>query len=693
MEKQQKKRIRRYLAWILAALLVAALAVMPLLASSREQAEGPQASILTGTVARADIASRVQGGGTLTAQDASNVTIPAAVKLTGYLVSNGDIVEAGDPIATVDRVTVMTAITQVQETMEYLAEQLDELGDETAPETVSAGAGGTVKILYAAADDSVQDVMLRHGALAVLSLDGLMAVQIERGTDLSPGDTVCVTFSDGTEVDGRVESNYNDILTVTVEDDGYAVGETVKVTDLDGGRIGTGTLYIHSPWNAVAYSGTVSRVRVKEGQTVSAGQTLFNLEDTGLTAQFHVLSAKHREYEALMLELFKMYNSEQLTAPCGGLVSGVDTEGTFMLAEEGSGWYLSLLANSPNGDDETTYLNYVGQVVSVGTDGIILRMNPQQLQIGDYKDLSGVPLDTALMTEDVIYSAQAPVYTLSGDEWVQISASSIAAGDILLFAGDGSGNFVWVVRVGTAAQPEEPEETEPTEPDQPEQTEPSEPESSEDATEPGTSTQPGQSGQQGGGNFSGFGGGAAQEEEYELYAMDTLTVATVTPQEQMTVQITVDELDITGIYPGQAAAVTIDALPGMTYDAVVTQVSGTGENEGGNSKFTVELALEKQADMLPGMSAAVTITLDTAEDCLCVPVAALEEIGNRTVLYTGYDEETGTLTDPVTVTVGVSDGENAQILSGIEEGTAFWYAYYDTLVISDAPEQKGFSFR
>lgn len=110
-------------------------------------------------------------------------------------------------------------------------------------------------------------------------------------------------------------------------------------------------------------------------------------------------------------------------------------------------------------------------------------------------------------------------------------------------------------------------------------------------------------------------------------------------------------------------------------------------------KFAVELTLKKQGDMLPGMSASVSVTLETEEHVLCVPVAALTESGNQTLLYTGYDEEAGTLTNPVTVTVGVSDGENAQILSGIEEGDSFWYAYYDTLVVSDIPEQRGFSFR
>lgn len=47
--------------------------------------------------------------------------------------------------------------------------------------------------------------------------------------------------------------------------------------------------------------------------------------------------------------------------------------------------------------------------------------------------------------------------------------------------------------------------------------------------------------------------------------------------------------------------------------------------------------------------------------------------------YTGYNEESG-LTSPVTVTIGVSDGENVQILSGLNPGETCYYAYFDTYV-------------
>ena len=689
MEKQKKKQIKKVTSWLLILSLVAVLAALPVIAANEEPLSGPQASILTATVQKRDISDVVLGGGTITAEDAIGITIPATVKVKEYLVENGDLVMAGQPVASVDRVSVMTAITQVQETLEYLQEELNDIYDETESTKVSATAGGTVKIIYADVDEHVQDVMLRDGALAVLSLDNLMAVRIQRSTRLSGGDVVCVELSDGTELVGRVESNLEGILTVTVEDEGFAVGEEVKVTTEDGDRIGSGELYIHSPWNVVAYSGTVTRVRVKEGSVVSAGQQLFDLKDTGHASKFDSLSAQHRAYEELMLELFKLYQSETVSAPSDGMVTGVNEEGTYMLSGSGDGWKVSLLANGPN-EDENTYINYIGQVAEVGIDGLVMKMNPQEYAVTDYHDLSGIPMDTELMTENTTYIGSAPIYTLadvvaedsqqnpasptdptanteavsgsSGQtqkEWVQISPYAITAGDILLFAGEQVTGVVWVIKVGHT--------------DIPQNSQPSQPEGS---LPQGTGR-------------PGIGGGMVQEESEELFGLDTVTIASVTEQECVTVSITVDELDVLKFSVGQAANVTVGALPGQQFTGTVTGISASGENEGGNSKFTATITLDKIPVMLPGMSASVSIVLETLEQVTCIPVAALTEYGTQVQVYRSYDEETEEFADPVMVTTGASDGEYVQILSGIAEGETVFYPYYDTLVISNAPEAGG----
>ena len=726
MDKARKKKLKRIIAALGAVAVVILLAAMPLIAGNNADSDGPKASILSGTVQTGSIDTELVGGGTLTETDAVTIDIPASVKLTGFLVSNGDTVTAGDPIASVDRVTVMTAIAEVQETLDYLAEQIEAEREKENDEKVIALAGGTVKILYAEKGQSVQDVMLEHGALAVLSLDGLMAVDLTVESDLAVGSAVTMTFSDGKTAEGKVEKNLAGEMTITLKDNDYNVYDAVQVTGEDGTELGSGELYIYSPWNATAYAGTISAVKVSEGKTVKAGDTLMTLTDVGDTAAYHQLVSQRQVYEDLMLDLFRMYQTEQITAPCDGVVSGVDQNSVQLLAAGEQSYVLSFLANAPNGNDETSYTNFVAQVAAVEDGNWNLYVNPESLTITDYKDLSGVPTDPAAMTQQATLAADIPVYTLENGEWV--SVPEVRARDVLLIAFDDAGNPVWAVQIkaGEALVPDETEpptepetepptepETQPTEPEMPETepTPPTEPAPSEPTTptEPSTPTIPegnlpstgnGGSFPSGGGSWDSSGSMGSisgmtgefpmtQEDVFELYGLDMAQIAAVTPQDTMTLDITIDELDINALRTGMTAEVKINALGGEKVTATITQIGNTGTNNGGNSKFTVELTMERLENMLSGMNATASILLKTTADVLTLPANALVENGTQTLVYTGYDEENGQLLNPVEVTVGVSDGETVEILNGLASGETYYYAYYDTLEISNTPDFGG----
>lgn len=694
MDRARKKNIRRVIVLVCIAALVAMLAAMPLIAKQDTEEDGPKASILSGTVSVGGFNTELISGGTLAEDDAVTVEIPAAVKLKEFLVSNGEAVTEGSAIATADRVTVMTAISQVQETLEYLSEQIEEAGGTDSEEAVTALAGGIVKILYAEEGDPVQRVMLEHGALAVLSLDGLMAVDLETESELSVGTAVTVTLSDGTAVDGKITKNLGGEMTVTLEDDGYAVDDKVQVTAEDGTAVGSGQLYIYSPWNATAYAGTVEAVEVSVGDELSAGETVMVLCDVGYSATYRQLTSTRQEYEELMLELFKMYQTETVTAPCDGVVSGIDEDSVQLLSANGQDYTVSFLANSPNGDDQTVYSNYVGKITTVADNGWVLNVDPQPIPVADYLDLSGVSLEETRMTQTVLHTrTDIPVFTLTEGTWTQVDRATLGSGDILLFAADSQGSFVWSVLIrkaarqpGNSAAPSDPVT----------QTDPSENTDSETSASLGGSAAPtvpdgGSVGFPSGGMTGGM---TEQEPEFELYGLDMAQIAAVTPQGTMTLDITVDELDVNALQTGMTAQVKIDALGGEKYTATITEIGNTGVSNGGNSKYTVKLTMDRAENMLPGMNATAILVLSTASDVLTIPSDALVENGNQTVVYTGYDEEKDTLLDPVTVKVGSSDGETVEILEGLADGQTYYYAYYDTLEISFTPDfgAGGFMF-
>ena len=324
MDKAKKKQVKKIITWVLLAALVAVLAAMPLLAKAEAEADGPVASIHSGTVETGNIRTTLHGGGTLTTEDIEDINLPSGVKITEFLVKNGDTVTAGTPLAAVDKVSVMTAITSITETMEYLQEEMKSSKDEKVDSTITATAGGRIKKVYARKGDSVQEVMLRDGALALLSLDGLMAVEIEKKVDLLTGDTVTVTLADNTDVTGRIASNLDGVIVITLEDKGYDIGETVTVTAKDGSEVGTGELYVHNAWIATAYSGIIQTAPAKEETKVTSGATLFTLTETDFRGKLAYLSSLHREYEELMQDLFTMYRSGTIDAPCDGMISGIE---------------------------------------------------------------------------------------------------------------------------------------------------------------------------------------------------------------------------------------------------------------------------------------------------------------------------------------------------------------------------------
>ena len=89
--------------------------------------------------------------------------------------------------------------------------------------------------------------------------------------------------------------------------------------------------------------------------------------------------------------------------------------------------------------------------------------------------------------------------------------------------------------------------------------------------------------------------------------------------------------------------------------------------------------MEKNSDMLLGMNASVTIGLSTVSNILTIPVKALVEQDGLVYVYTDYNEKKDELSGLVEVSTGISDGENVQILNGLEAEQEYYYRYADTI--------------
>ena len=152
------------------------------------------------------ISATVSGTGTLTADDVETLDLLSLVEVDSVYVKAGDTVQEGDLLASVDTVSVKTALKLLQEEIDDLDEEIEDEQGKTVSSSIKSGVAGRVKKIYASVDEKVTDVMAENGALLLLSLDGKMAVEVKASSDISVGDEVSVTLSDGTEKEGTVES-------------------------------------------------------------------------------------------------------------------------------------------------------------------------------------------------------------------------------------------------------------------------------------------------------------------------------------------------------------------------------------------------------------------------------------------------------------------------------------------------------
>ena len=330
--KNKKRKRRRIIITVVS--IVAVLAIIAVLGISflqrrvREQFASNQGEVLSYEASTGSISTVVSGSGSLTDVDLEAVTVPEGVEITEVKVKRNQAVTDGDLLATVDMASVVSAMADLQLQIEELDDQISDAEDDSADTYVTAGVSGRVKAIFGEADGAVADVMYEHGALALISLDGYMAVDIETDA-LAAGDSVTVILSDEEEVTGTVETVVDGKATVLVTDNGPEYEETVTVTNSEGTVLGSGQLYIHSPLRVTGYAGTISQVKTGENSWVYESSSLFTLKDTGYSANYNSLLRQRAELEETLLQLLTIQRDGAVLAKMDGSVYSVDyTEDT-----------------------------------------------------------------------------------------------------------------------------------------------------------------------------------------------------------------------------------------------------------------------------------------------------------------------------------------------------------------------------
>ncbi len=171
---------------------------------------------------------------------------------------------------------------------------------------------------------------------------------------------------------------------------------------------------------------------------------------------------------------------------------------------------------------------------------------------------------------------------------------------------------------------------------------------------------------------------------------------------RMELLVAIDEADIGRIRQGQSASFNVDAFTNRQFSATITQVRRAPQTVEGVVSYETVLGVENSGlELLPGMTATAEITTREVKDAILIPNAALRysppvtepeasqggsllsrlfprrrhsrpipakggEGGEREVWKLVEDEP-----QPITITVGESDGMHTELLQGeLEPGVA-----------------------
>jgi HlyD family secretion protein len=127
----------------------------------------------------------------------------------------------------------------------------------------------------------------------------------------------------------------------------------------------------------------------------------------------------------------------------------------------------------------------------------------------------------------------------------------------------------------------------------------------------------------------------------------------------------IDEMDVSKVKLGQEATITLDALPDKEVKGRVTFISPASTAQAGVVFYKTTITLENPDEELKdGMSANADIVIEEHNGVLLIPNRAVQGSLEKPwveVVTNGQTEERQ-------ISIGLSDGINTEILSGLEEG-------------------------
>lgn len=147
---------------------------------------------------------------------------------------------------------------------------------------------------------------------------------------------------------------------------------------------------------------------------------------------------------------------------------------------------------------------------------------------------------------------------------------------------------------------------------------------------------------------------------------EPVVIMTIADISKMQIKVLVDETDIGKIKVGQPVSFTVDAYTDKVFAGKVTSIIKDATTSSNVVYYPVYVDVDSSEELLyPSMTARATISVGERNNVIIAPLSAIkEEKGQKYVQVVA-----GGKTQNAYIKVGLSDDENIEVVSGLDEGT------------------------
>jgi HlyD family secretion protein len=148
---------------------------------------------------------------------------------------------------------------------------------------------------------------------------------------------------------------------------------------------------------------------------------------------------------------------------------------------------------------------------------------------------------------------------------------------------------------------------------------------------------------------------------------DGTTIASVANMNDLIFRGNIDETEVGKVKEGMSITLTVGAINNETFDAVLEYIAPKGLEQNGAVLFEIKAAVKVPDSIFirAGYSANAEIVLSRVTEILTIPESAVEFSNDSAFVYTVKAEKPEQLFDKKQVTIGLSDGVNIEIKSGL----------------------------